>query len=50
MNTAFHVMSKPTGAVCNLDRAYCFFLSEEELPPVDAADVTHHPQQHRRLT
>ncbi|MFN8128311.1 MAG: anaerobic sulfatase maturase [Candidatus Nanopelagicales bacterium] len=30
---AFHVMSKPTGAICNLDCAYCFFLSKEELYP-----------------
>ncbi|MCB0920219.1 MAG: anaerobic sulfatase maturase [Actinobacteria bacterium] len=30
---AFHVMSKPTGAVCNLDCDYCFFLSKEELYP-----------------
>jgi uncharacterized protein len=29
----FHVMSKPTGAVCNLDCTYCFFLSKEELYP-----------------
>jgi hypothetical protein len=26
---AFHVMAKPTGAVCNLDCEYCFFLSKE---------------------
>jgi uncharacterized protein len=30
---AFHVMSKPTGAVCNLDCEYCFFLSKEMLYP-----------------
>ena len=30
---AFHVMAKPTGARCNLDCAYCFFLSKEELYP-----------------
>ncbi len=29
----FHVMSKPTGAICNLDCDYCFFLSKEELYP-----------------
>jgi uncharacterized protein len=29
----FHVMSKPTGAICNLDCEYCFFLSKEELYP-----------------
>jgi uncharacterized protein len=27
----FHVMSKPTGAICNLDCEYCFFLSKEQL-------------------
>jgi uncharacterized protein len=30
---AFHVMSKPTGAVCNLDCEYCFFLSKDQLYP-----------------
>ncbi len=30
---AFHVMSKPTGAICNLDCEYCFFLSKEQLYP-----------------
>lgn len=29
----FHVMVKPTGAVCNLDCEYCFFLSKEMLYP-----------------
>jgi uncharacterized protein len=29
----FHVLAKPTGAVCNLDCAYCFFLSKENLYP-----------------
>lgn len=33
MNTAFHVMTKPTGAICNLDCQYCFFLAKEELYP-----------------
>ena len=27
----FHVMAKPTGAICNLDCEYCFFLSKEAL-------------------
>ena len=26
-------MAKPTGAICNLDCAYCFFLSKEKLYP-----------------
>ena len=30
---AFHLMAKPTGAVCNLDCTYCFFLSKEMLYP-----------------
>jgi uncharacterized protein len=30
---AFHLLSKPTGAVCNLDCKYCFFLSKEVLYP-----------------
>jgi hypothetical protein len=29
--TAFHLLAKPTGAVCNLDCSYCFFLSKEML-------------------
>jgi len=29
----FHVMAKPTGAVCNLDCKYCFFLSKDTLYP-----------------
>ncbi|MEJ2007538.1 MAG: anaerobic sulfatase maturase [Acidobacteriota bacterium] len=31
--SAFHVMAKPTGAKCNLDCAYCFFLKKEKLFP-----------------
>lgn len=30
---AFHVLAKPTGAICNLDCAYCFFLAKEQLYP-----------------
>jgi serine-type anaerobic sulfatase-maturating enzyme len=30
---AFHLLVKPTGAVCNLDCHYCFFLSKEALYP-----------------
>jgi uncharacterized protein len=29
----FHLLAKPTGAVCNLDCQYCFFLSKEMLYP-----------------
>lgn len=38
MNTqprAFHLLAKPTGAICNLDCKYCFFLSKEMLYPGD---------------
>lgn len=28
-----HVMTKPRGAICNLDCAYCYFLKKEELYP-----------------
>ena len=31
----FHLLSKPTGAICNLDCKYCFFLSKEMLYPGD---------------
>ena len=30
---AFHLLAKPTGAICNLDCKYCFFLSKEILYP-----------------
>jgi uncharacterized protein len=28
-----HILAKPTGAACNLDCAYCFFLEKEKLYP-----------------
>ena len=31
--SGFHVMAKPTGAICNLDCSYCFYLSKAELYP-----------------
>ena len=31
--TAFHLMTKPRGAICNLDCKYCYFLSKEKLYP-----------------
>ena len=31
--TAFHLMTKPRGAICNLDCKYCYFLSKEALYP-----------------
>lgn len=30
---AFHIMSKPTGPLCNLDCRYCFYLEKEHLYP-----------------
>jgi uncharacterized protein len=33
--STFHVLAKPTGAICNLDCKYCFFLSKEMLYPGD---------------
>src|SRR5512136_1567239 len=30
---AFHLLSKPAGAICNLNCAYCFFLAKEMLYP-----------------
>ena len=30
---AFHIMAKPSGAICNLKCAYCFFLEKERLYP-----------------
>ena len=29
----FHVMAKPTGALCNLDCDYCFYLEKKNLYP-----------------
>jgi len=30
---AFHILAKPTGAICNLNCSYCFFLEKEHLYP-----------------
>jgi uncharacterized protein len=30
---SFHIMTKPRGAICNLDCAYCYFLKKEALYP-----------------
>lgn len=30
---SFHVMTKPTGPICNLDCKYCFYLEKENLYP-----------------
>lgn len=31
MPAGFHLLAKPTGAICNLDCKYCFYLSKEML-------------------
>src|SRR5687768_8405544 len=31
--TAFHIMTKPIGAICNLDCTYCYYLEKENLYP-----------------
>lgn len=33
--TAFHVMTKPIGPLCNLDCKYCFYLEKEKLFPTN---------------
>ena len=35
---AVHVMAKPSGAICNIDCTYCFYLEKEKLYP----DGTNH--------
>jgi serine-type anaerobic sulfatase-maturating enzyme len=30
---AFHIMTKPTGPICNMDCRYCFYLEKENLYP-----------------
>ena len=39
---AFHLMAKPSGAICNLDCTYCFFLSKELLYPGDRFRMADH--------
>src|SRR5271167_749247 len=36
----FHVMAKPTGAICNLDCTYCFFLGKETFYPGSSFRMT----------
>ena len=41
----FTVVSKPTGAACNLDCSYCFFLSKELLYDHDRQMMTEETQE-----
>ena len=34
----FHLMAKPSGAVCNIDCEYCFYLEKEKLYPEKGKD------------
>jgi len=36
----FHLLAKPTGATCNLDCTYCFFLSKDALYPRQSTRMT----------
>ncbi|MEJ5256121.1 MAG: anaerobic sulfatase maturase [Acidimicrobiales bacterium] len=38
--SSFHVLAKPTGAICNLNCSYCYFLSKEALYPGDRFRMT----------
>jgi serine-type anaerobic sulfatase-maturating enzyme len=37
---AFHILAKPTGAICNLNCSYCFFLAKEHLYPDSRCHMT----------
>ncbi len=36
----FHLLAKPSGATCNIDCTYCFFLSKEALYPNDKSRMS----------
>lgn len=36
----FHLLAKPSGSTCNIDCAYCFFLSKEALYPNDRSRMS----------
>ncbi len=40
--SAFHVMAKPTGAICNLDCRYCYYLDKKSLYPDDSFRMPEH--------
>jgi|SRR5437588_3082649 len=35
--SAFHIMTKPVGPICNLNCKYCFYLEKENLYPAKTA-------------
>jgi uncharacterized protein len=37
---AFHVLAKPTGAICNLNCSYCFYIAKERLYPKSSFRMT----------
>jgi uncharacterized protein len=39
---SFHLLAKPTGAICNLNCSYCFFLAKEELYPGSGFRMSDH--------
>ena len=38
--TAFHIMTKPIGPICNLDCKYCFYLEKESLYPKETREAS----------
>src|SRR6476620_4801562 len=36
----FHLLAKPSGSTCNIDCAYCFFLSKEALYPNEKSRIS----------
>ena len=40
MTRPFHLLAKPTGATCNLDCTYCFFLSKDALYPDESSRMS----------
>jgi len=42
----FHVLAKPTGAQCNLDCAYCYFLKKEQLCPDGRLRMSNEVMEH----
>ena len=35
----FHLMAKPGGSACNLNCAYCFYLSKADLPQLSLIHI-----------